>query len=562
MNRRTAFFLLTAAVAALLWLLVDVRGPGRSYDGAEPQVESEAAPDLLSTAPGEGPEVPDDAPTLAGAGEADGGPERGPVRVRVLGTSGQSFPRAYVAVADAEGKPDRSTGGVTDASGERVFDDLAYDGSVVLMFFRRDPQDARGNTRWDALPRQGAGPAQVSVTGPEVVYRARTGLPLEVRVVSAETGTDLDGVKVHCGKAQRAEPRDRTWQSAPQTYFMAPNVGRTWVIGFTVAPLDGWVEWDRAWVAGTVSPYARSLAFVYPLRREVPVTVTAVGLEGEPLAAALQDLRVAERQPPRYSAVVDAYRRLRVLGVPHLWGEPVRLEVTREDGRGRQVLHAMVPDHPGERIELAVVLGTEPPRETVMDHSEIGIGGGSSSFSFRSRTRYENRLEILVLRHDGSPAVDAEVAIPRRKARTDVAGRVRFENVTPGAVDVQVRQPGLLPLGGAVEVPKEGTLRLTLTEGDGADLEVLVVGEDGRPLPFAALAVKTPSALPWVDLQGTHQRIDPYTDHLGRRLVTHVESGALTVTATWGSRKASQVVEAVAGETVTVRLVLPRPRPR
>jgi hypothetical protein len=51
------------------------------------------------------------------------------------------------------------------------------------------------------------------------------------------------------------------------------------------------------------------------------------------------------------------------------------------------------------------------------------------------------------------------------------------------------------------------------------------------------------------------QRLDRFTDARGRRTFARVESGEVTVTASWGSRTGSATVTLRDGERRTLRLV-------
>jgi hypothetical protein len=173
---------------------------------------------------------------------------------------------------------------------------------------------------------------------------------------------------------------------------------------------------------------------------------------------------------------------------------------------------------------------------------------------------------VTVLRRNGQPAVRAQVVCERggirKTLRADTEGRVRFADLGPGEHRLTVRSAGLLPMAGTATVGETGDVEVELREGEGGTLEVAVVDEEHRPLPFAALAVKTPSGLPWVDMVADDvQRLDPYTGATGARRLTHLEPGTVEVTATWGSRKETAKVLVEEGQTTGVLIVLPRPSP-
>jgi hypothetical protein len=97
----------------------------------------------------------------------------------------------------------------------------------------------------------------------------------------------------------------------------------------------------------------------------------------------------------------------------------------------------------------------------------------------------------------------------------------------------------------------------TLTEPNGATIEVDVVDAEGVARPFATAKVVQPTRLPWVDLEGGVQRLDRYVDELGRRTFRHVEPGRVRLEASWARRKVETTVDVRDGETRRVRIVVP-----
>jgi hypothetical protein len=487
--------------------------------------------------------------------------EYSPVQVRVLGASGAPLPGAYVLLREtAPGGKALGRAQATDANGEVDLGGHVLDGSLKVEFFRTSPYREKGGAIWDPLPPLGGGPSERLVDDPEIVYRARTGLTWRVFVVDAESGGALRGVRIRDKHTRVREAAE--WQTAPQTWLSASPIDRLGYWGFEIEPPQGWVSWEPESVPATISPYATAIEQIHPLRREIAMTVTARDTNGDRLEAIASNLQIAGSVPRAWTWTSEGSGHLRVRGVPFLRDEIVQIAVSRMNGAGLQILHATIPDHPDDGIDLAAVLLDTPP-----ENAPIGIGGGAGH-SFRSRrphlTRHThaNALHIRVLRRDGSPAFDASVSVPGKTARTDAQGRVTFEHLAPGSVPVTVHQAGLLPMQQSARVPERGEAQVELREGMGGTLEVEIVDGDGAPLPFAALSLKTASRLPWIDMNGTTQRIDPYTDHLGRRTLHHVEPGPLEVSARWASRRGTKKnVQIQEGGSAILRLVLVRPQP-
>ena len=106
------------------------------------------------------------------------------------------------------------------------------------------------------------------------------------------------------------------------------------------------------------------------------------------------------------------------------------------------------------------------------------------------------------------------------------------------------------------EVTKAGFPEVEVREPLGGALDVLVVTEDGRPVPHARLDVDQPSGEPWIDLEGGVQRIDDFTDEAGRRSLRRVEPGAVVVHASWCLKSGMALVKVKDGKKTPVRIVV------
>jgi hypothetical protein len=92
-----------------------------------------------------------------------------------------------------------------------------------------------------------------------------------------------------------------------------------------------------------------------------------------------------------------------------------------------------------------------------------------------------------------------------------------------------------------------------------ARIDVSVVDTLGREVPFAQLEVTQPSQLPWCDLDGSTQRIDPYVDARGRRTLRNLEAGTIAILARQGELVGRAEVEVEAGGRRSVRITLAPP---
>ena len=551
MKPRVALLLLLAAalVVGFLWSLrPDPPSPALdAVDGREAEGDALRSADAL---PEEGPSL--EAPAARGD-EA----RRGPLVVRVIGITGKPLSKMYVTLRGTErGASMIGRAQPTDAMGELRFDDVPYDGSVEVEFFRRNPYVSERSQVWSVLHPLKGRSAKRTVTGPELVYYARSGLPLHVEIVDADTGVQLDGVRARAGGARGVQ--EDGWQSTAEPWLVVSKVGDKRGFNVEVDVPKHRVAFDPAQHWTAISPFARSLRLVHPLRREVHVAVHPEDQEGAAVAAKITGIRAAGRYLARDGWSKDAYGRLRVHGVPFMPGELVHVSVCRENGNGATTLLGRIPSDAAARLELPVVLTDEEPFVGPDNNSTIGIGGSASSSFRHRRPPPQNRLEVTVLRRTGKPAAGVVVSTEWRTATTDERGRVVIDGVNETTATVRARAPGLLPLVGTVEMPRKGTVKITLREQPGAEVLLEVVDGAGTPLPYARVEVSVSSRVPWVDLEGEVQRIDPYTDHLGRRSLRNLETGHVTLRVSWGARNAKiELANLTSGESRAVRAVLP-----
>jgi len=157
-------------------------------------------------------------------------------------------------------------------------------------------------------------------------------------------------------------------------------------------------------------------------------------------------------------------------------------------------------------------------------------------------------LRVQFLGRDGRP-IRGE---PLLGLTPDAKGEVVLERLSPGKLKFCLRTPGRLSAWHETVVRANEEVVATLREPVGARLEVTVVDEDGRPRPTALLEIRGAT---FFDVEGTTQRADMFTDHLGRRLISRVEPGEAEIHASWGSRHGSEKVTLVDGETTRVRIV-------
>ena len=437
-------------------------------------------------------------------------------------------------------------------------------------------------------------PAGSSDVAPESAAPA-PGLPLRVRIVEAESGRAVglpwrlrlpekpggDGL-APTGELRRAASRP-TPLAAGETGTLGIDLG--------AEPLEDFVVWDeRAWSV-PVSIYATALEVVYPLRAEARVSVVARDHEGRAVTRfAVEGFRIGGRHSQGKTRAEPSADGRRLRGVPFFRAQPLEVLAVRTRGPSSEVdieeecIEVWEEDVDVEE-EACVVeevptwyaggtvgrgrLGATPyvPTRVVvrfpMDPDEGVEWGGSATSWFRSRcggarlARPKGRLQLRVLRRDGSPAAGARVAVRGSERRADAQGLVRYDDIDAGTWTAEIREPGLVRTTMDVVVTADALARETLREDEGGTLVVRVLAHDGQPAPFATVAL--PKKARWIDLQDGVQRLDAFTDEHGERELAHVPAGEQTVTARWAGRKASAKVELREGARAYATITLPKP---
>ncbi|MHC5011178.1 MAG: carboxypeptidase-like regulatory domain-containing protein [Planctomycetota bacterium] len=540
------WFLGCLLAAGAVALLLATRQPAASGGGDEDRAAAHESDLPLRS---EGVEGDDEeagaAPHLEGRPAAGAeAQEGGPVLVRVRGPGGRplSVPLRLQRPAGQGDPAGATTDLITNAQGEAVFQVDRYDGSHRVFVARPGHQfDIPGDP----------------VTGPQMTIRRYWGLPLTLDVVDAETGRG-DVVARSRGAVRCTSPQACGATDEGMFVALGPQEEVALELEWAEVP-EGWVAWDGSTWTVPVSAYAMSLQAVYPLRREVEVSLTVLDHDGTRVRAPVVPwFQAAGRTVYGPNTTAAGSHDLIVRGVPFLRSEMLTVAASRAGGHQQVTESIRLPDDP--YVPIHFTLRLPPPSD---ENGVIGMGGGcGSSFRCRSRGHRSDRdlgtVIVEVRRYTGAPAVNAAVNLRGRTERTDASGRTRFEAVPAGSHAITVRQLGLLPIAGSVDVEAGRTARVFLQEAQGSAVRLRVVDEYDLPLPFATFAVKTPSGQGWTDERGGVQRIDPFTDERGERRIDHVESGALEFTVSWGSRRATLTLDADDGDRHDLRVVLPR----
>ncbi len=398
--------------------------------------------------------------------------------------------------------------------------------------------------------------------------RSPQDLPLPTRVVfvDASTGREVPGVRwtepLRIPSAPAIPtPLDlsphRNGESAPLAFSWDP---------LRVEPLPGWVYLGSRVIPSRRMPRAREGRMTVLLHREVDVRVEILGPDGRVAeGATVSDAFVAGTtiRPVEEQRASDGTRRLR--GIPFFAGEtlhlaahwtgplsdrPASLELSsvpsEEDPAALPGWHGPMPDRP-ETTVLAVIRlsGATGPRDhnesdndsELLDHLEVNPLPDPALLGTA-------RLQLID--RDGKPATGVRVALRGIEGTTDKDGRVTLAGVHQGTSPILVRDDGwTFPIPSVTVVGRQVT-EVVAREIMGGDVEIIVRDADGNPVPFAALEVGRADGQVWYDVDDAGiQRLDPYVDVRGRRLLTHLPPGTLRVRAYHGTRQGQGEVEVV-----------------
>lgn len=615
MPRRARPWLLAAAglaVLLLLWTLSVRDGPWQASERSRsPERDESPARDA-------GPDHETSRPTLDGTARAPRA-ARGPVTLRVIDRTGMPLAHVPIrerpttaAPVPVETEDNRAVAYRTDATGTVALPDLPYDGTVMLWVapIRTPAEDHSEDERTDAstrflrarLKKDGARVTfepveeaadvaerrterrrietwsvrvgshmaeshppigaeerfEVVVRGPDATIVVDRGLPVSVEVREAESGRLRSDVRSHVW------PR---WGvglegSLDPTAAVAPLEKITLLVR-VVAP-EGWVAAEAdAWEV-RIHPLARRLLAHQPLR---PVVDLVLDVPQACQPYRVEDCRIEVQvagEPVRSPSLsIDAQGRLRVGGVPHLAGETVHAGGRISDRCPVQGCGITTRD---PRNPVVVTLQTGTPdgddssgwelwwmRNLREFHRELPRPPSPTATDAPARSDFD--FSVRLVAEDGSAAAGAYMQMGHGARIADAAGRVRFSGIHAGEHRVIVIGAGPVHAH-VVDVPASGRSEQTLVLPTGGTLEVEVVDEVGRGLPFPTIRIDRKDALPHLDCVDGTQRVDPFGDAEGKRVYRHVGAGPIKVWALFGSRVSSAEVVMTDGGHERIRIVL------
>ncbi len=402
-------------------------------------------------------------------------------------------------------------------------------------------------------------------------------LVLEALFPDAETGRYVRDVMWHPAPALAQPPAAETRLDRPIAALPGDELELGVVLPSTV--LRDHVLWEMPLWKTRIARRAWRLLAVVPLRRHARVHVRALEHDGTPAEKAhVQGFHIAGKSIMRGVRWVPDRGGMLLRGVPFFRDQPIEVLVTREaqtsaiqaerrvtlveespglvlpTGRGywsgpnAALGHARLPP---TWEQLCVVTARFPKDNaavtwsgTIRDSNEW-----DSDFSYLERAPV-GTVEVLVLDADGRPVPGAQVWCWITGHLTDAEGRARWTGIPEGKREVRLDEPGYVRTTMQIDVRATRTQRVTLREAEGGTLRVRVVDKEGEPLPYASVDLDPKAG--WIDMTGAIQRIDPFTNVKGRRVMHRVPAGTWTVRAHWGGLVGSAEAKVGAGKSAEV----------
>jgi hypothetical protein len=372
-------------------------------------------------------------------------------------------------------------------------------------------------------------------------------IPVDVEIVAAEDGRTLD---------------------IPYTLVQSGSSQ----LSLRLEPPSGLLAWDsREWWIPECRGIRR-LRVVYPLRRETHLTGLVVGPRGERIqhfgqtTVAVAGIATgAEFVSGAEVEISPGAEGFRVRGVP--WIPGLLVEGWSRARLGEKEMWAAGALRIGHDPSAEHILNIRAdPAAEAPAPLPLGVGGGAGG-AFVGRPGARGRgteelgsVRILVLSRDGCPSPKCIVRITAgamRESQTDDRGEALFERVPAGDLYASVRQPGFISVSALVHVEPRNESYVVLREPDGGGLRVLVIDSEGRSVAFARLDVGLPSGLPWIDINDAGVlRLDPCTDHLGRRELAGMEVGPIRIRASLGPLVGEAEAAVVDGRTSEIEVVV------
>ncbi len=455
--------------------------------------------------------------------------------VTALTQSGVPLAQAVLMVTDGRSKFYAGT----DAAGRATICDIPFDGSYsasIISAGRLLPgiRASADRARTCSFP--------ITEQSLDIIHPQR--ILLTFHAVDATTGMPLeDGVIRLADRSLLADPNPTIVDA--QEPIRLP-IGTRLNVSFDVQAPGGTIAADPMSISSPISIYAKRVEMHYPLRQEALIYANDNWPTRTSQLPELLDVSVEYRDvgEPKFESSIG--NRVRIRGIPHF--PNTRLSVRAQFFSGEvteSYTHTTMPKDAWIPIELdkliTVALGKNLQHTSSWGrHTRIDspIDWPTPRFGGKRTTEGTARATVTVVRRNGEPARGSTVSIAGQHVMTDAYGRATLSTLPDGRHRVFAALPGMVCAKSEIHVSAgRPATDLRLTEPKGLTIDLAVEDHRGTPTPYAQVYVAQESGNPWVDLQDGVQRLDRYTDYLGKKRLCHVEPGKIKIIVAWACKR-------------------------
>lgn len=396
------------------------------------------------------------------------------------------------------------------------------------------------------------------VHGPEVTLQQTTGLPIAIRPIDVGSGVERDDVlqAVNVSYADLAKA-----DGVPTWSILQPGGGTAEVTVRTgSAKQAGLLASQSTFRVPMISPAVRELVAEVPVWPEADVRVFLPSSVESDDQLVISGVSLGGEQVEGVRAESLGGGVFALRGIPHRPGAD--LGVAAHVGAAVWSTSQLRLSHVvGERLVGELAVQTSPVElgaAWLLQHSTNWTTGPGSngrlvlhSIPFIRNLTMTEPVEVTVAEGPEEPPPPASVTVTvnpapghglrdaivflgDRMQRLDGRGAAHFDDIQPGTTRIRVDGAGPTVSVEVKDIAPGERRDVTVDIPPPLTLDVTVVDELGREVPFAELSVEQASGLPWLDVEGSRQRIDPYVDTRGRRTLRGLYPGKVVVTARAG----------------------------
>lgn len=386
---------------------------------------------------------------------------------------------------------------------------------------------------------------------------AAEALLAKIEFVDAETGAPIERVFWGSGWMQRNKDAPRICVSE----YVKAVAGEQADFGFHAQLPEGYLAWHPMGHRCPLPSGVKYLRAVYPVHRPLPVQLRILEADGKAAPESSVFAFVMGHRTvldPEQERAPDGSIHLK--RVPFLPGSPLTLHVRTKAAPTRSAtIETVIPSDRSKPLVLSLHLPEGDASTYAVPTAPSAAPPLPPTLGIDKQPQAEKPGDLVILCQyaDGRNApkvrlllegpsyalhVKGTVArLPRRASvTTDYAGRAELKGIESGSW--RVLWDGLHAFARVVRVRTGEETTLKMHERAGALVQVAVVDEQGKPLPFPIIRLSTGperSRRAWRRPPAERVRVDDFGDHGGRRTFERVAAGPVTVEATWGGLSGS-----------------------